>query len=215
MRILLYCFDVHLHHFFMFLVPAEIVDLVIALDGSATLKQHGFDNIQEFAKKVLKRFKISKPATHVGLIEFSNDVSALLPLNELYDQNEINKVIDKIKPSGGEGTATDKVLKDAANQMFTVPAGGRADASKVLVVITDSKSTGKEPLKKAVKPLQDKGIRVFVVDIGDKTDPGELRDITPSDEEVNKVKNPEGAPKVADKLSDDIQRAVKESKCGV
>jgi uncharacterized protein with von Willebrand factor type A (vWA) domain len=185
------------------------------LDGSATLKQHGFDKIQELAKKVLKRFKISKPATHVGLMEFSNDVTPVLPLNELYDLNEVNKVIDKIKPSGGEGTATDDVLKKAANQMFTVPAGGRADAGKVLVIITDSKSTGKEPLKEAVKPLQDKGIRVFVVDIGDKTDPGELRDVTPSDEEINKVKDPEDAPKVSDKLSDNIQRAIEERKYDV
>ncbi len=179
------------------------------------LKQHGFNKIQELAKNVLKRFKISKPATHVGLMEFSNEVTPVLPLNELYDLNEIKEVIDKIKPSGGDGTATDKVLKEAANQIFTVPAGGRADAVKVLVVITDSKSTGKEPLKEAVKPVQDKGIRVYVVGIGDKTDPKELSDLTPSDKEIKKVKSPEDAPKISDSLVDDIQRAIKESEYDV
>ena len=188
---------------------------MIAFDGSETLKKHGFDKIKELAKNVLKRFKISKPATHVGLMEFSNEVTLVLPLNELYDSNEITEVIDRIKPSGGDGTAIDKVLKEAANAMFAVPAGGRADAAKVLVVITDSKSTGKEPLKEAVKPVQDKGIRVYVVDIGDKTDPKELGDLTPSEKEIKKVKSPEDAPKVSDKLADDIQRAIKESKCDV
>ena len=130
MMVLLYYSHIYIF-FFCFSAPAEVVDLVIALDGSATLKQHGFDKIQELAKKLLKRFKISKPATHVGLMEFSNDVTPVLPLNELYDLNEVNKVIDKIKPSGGEGTATDDVLKKAANQMFTVPAGGRADGQGV------------------------------------------------------------------------------------
>lgn len=197
---------------FCFLVHAEIVDVVIALDGSATMKQHGFDKLKELAKNVLKRFKISKPAAHVGLIEFSDEITPVLPLNELYDQNEIKEVIDKIKPSGGDGTATDKVLKEAVNVMFAVPAGGRADAAKVLIVITDSTSTGKEPLKEAVKPVRDKGIRVYVVAIGDKTNPAELRDTTPSDKEFTKVKSPDDAPKVADKLVEGIQRAVKEGK---
>ena len=176
------------------------------------MKQHGFDKLKELAKNVLKRFKISKPATHVGLIEFSDEVTPVLPLNELYDQSEIREVIDKIKPSGGDGTATDKVLKEAVNVMFAVPAGGRADAAKVLIVITGSTSTGKEPLKEAVKPVRDQGIRVYVVAIGDKTNPGELRDTTPSDKEFTKVESPEDAPKVADKLVEGIQRAVKKRK---
>ena len=185
---------------------------MIALDGSEPLKQHGFDEIKELAKNVLKRFIISKPATHIGLIEFSNEVTRVLPLNELYDVNDIKGVIDNINPSGGDGTATDQMLKEAAYEMFAVPAGGRADAGKVLVFITDSKSTGKDPLKVAVKPVHEKGILVYVVDIGDKTDPKELRDLTPSEKEVKKVKNPEDAPKVSDEIVDDIQRAIKESK---
>ena len=148
-------------------------------------------------------------------MEFSNEVTSVLSLNELYDSEEIRKVIDKIKPSGGDGTVTDKVLKQAANWMFTVPEGGRADAAKVLVVITDSKSTGKEPLKDVVKPVRDKGIRVYVVNIGEETNPDELRDITPSENEIKKVKNPEDAPKISDKLVDDIHRAVKESECSL
>ena len=179
------------------------------------MKQHGFDKIKELAKNVLKRFKISKSATHVGLIEFSNEVTPVLPLNELYDPNEIREVIDKIKPSGGDGTATDKLLKEAVNVMFAVPAGGRADAAKVLIVITDSTSTGKEPLKEAVKPVKDKGIRVYVVAVGDKTNPDELRDITPSDKDVTKVKSPEDAPQVSDKVVNGIQRAIKERKYNV
>lgn len=188
------------------------MDLVIALDGSETLKQSGFDKIKELSKHVLKRFIISKRATHVGLMEFSKEATRVMPLNLFYDREEISKVIDHIKPSGGDGTATDKMLKEAANQIFSVPAGGRADAAKVLVVITDSKSTGKKPLKEAVKPVQDKGIRVYVVDIGDKTDPEELRDIAPSDKEIKKAKSPEDAPKLFDKLADDIQRAIEKSK---
>lgn len=188
------------------------MDLVIALDGSETLKQSGFDKIKELARNVLKRFIISKPATHVGLVEFSNDVTRVMPLNLLYDRDEISKVIDHIKPSGGDGTATDKMLKEVANKVFSLPAGGRADVAKVLVIITDSKSTGKEPLKEAVKPVQDKGIRVYVVDIGDNTDPEELRDITPSDKEIKKAKSPKDTPKLFDKLADEIQRAIEKSK---
>lgn len=188
---------------------------MIALDGSDSLKQNGFGKIQELAKNTLKRFKISESATHVGLMEFSKEVTPVLPLNELYDSGEIAEVIHKIKPSGGDATATDELLKAAASAMFAVPAGGRADAGKVLIVITDSKSTGKVQLKEAVKPAQDKGILVFVVDIGDETDPMELSDITPSNDEIKKVETPDDAPKIADKLADDIQRALRKSKFGI
>ena len=176
------------------------------------MKQHGFDKIKLLATNVLKRFKISKTATHVGLLEFSNEVSRLLQLDGLYDSEEIRKVIRNISPSGGDGMATDEMLEEAADKMFAVPAGGRADAAKVLVVVTDGKSTGKVPLKEAVKPVKDKGIRVYVVDIGDETDPQEIRDLTPSDKERKKAKTPGEAPGLSEELVDEIQKAVKKSK---
>ena len=195
----------------LYLVPAEVIDLVVAMDGSESLKKNGFGKVQELAKNVVNLFKISKRATHVGLLEFSSDVSRKLPLDKLYEVGKIKKVIENVKASGGYGTLTDKMLKAAADNLFAANAGGRADAAKILVVVTDGKSSGKTPLKEVAKPLKEEGIRVYVVDIGDETDPQELRDITPSDKNVIKAKNPKETPKMAGKLASDVLKANKKS----
>ena len=122
------------------------------------------------------------------------------------------KVIEKTIPSGGDVTVTDKLLQEAARTMFALSSGGRPDAVKVFVIITDSKSGGKQPLYRVVKPLKNIGVRIYVVDIGDKTNPEELKNIAPSQEEITKVATPIEASKVSNKLSSDIQRAIDQSK---
>ena len=170
------------------------------MDGSESLRQPGFEKVQELAKNVVSLFKISKQATHVGLLEFSSEVSRKLALDKLYEVGQVKNAIDAIEPSGGDATVTDKMLKEA-EQVFAAANGGRPDATKALVVITDSKSTGKTPLREAAERLKEKGIRVVVVDIGERTDPRELRDLTSSDKYVKKAKSPKEAAKLTNKVS--------------
>lgn len=76
-----------------------------------------------------------------------------------------------------------------------------------MVIVTDDKSSGKEPVKEAVKPLQDKGVRIYIVNIGSKPDEGETKDIVPDEKNVLTPKTtdevPPLAPKLAKKITDD------------
>ena len=182
------------------------------MDGSESLAKKGFDKIKDLVKMMVDNYTISEPETHVGVIEFSDKVNIIFPLNKLFESSLIKDEILRIVPSGGKETVTDKVLRKSADEVFDVKSGGRPGASKVLIIITDGKSTGEEPPKRAVKPLKEKGVRVYVVNIGEDTDKDELRDIVPTEKNIYPVKNPDEVPSVAPKLVEDIDRDIKKRK---
>ena len=194
---------------YYFCISELVLDLVFALDGSESLAQKGFDKIKDLVKAMIDNYTISETETHVGVIEFSDKANVILQLNKLFEPTSIKDEVQRIIPSGGKETVTDEALRKSADELFDVKSGGRPGASKVLIIVTDGKSTGKEPPKRAVKPLKEKGVRVYVVNIGEDTDKDELKDIVPTDENIYPVKNPDEVPDVATKLVDDIKKDIK------
>ena len=194
----------------LFLFYVELLlDLVFALDGSESLAKNGFEKIKKFVKAMIDEYKISETETHVGVVEFSNKTKVVLPLNRLFDAGLVKNEVQRIVPSGGKGTVTDEALRKSAEEVFAVKSGGRPGSSKVLIIVTDGKSTGKESTKQAVKPLEEKGVRVYVVNIGEDTDKDELKDIVPTEKNIYLVKTPNEVPSVIPKLVDDVKNDIK------
>lgn len=125
-----------------FSVQREFLDIVFALDGSSSLTKEQFNNLKDHVKETIKKLSVSKDETHVGLIEYSDDIRVQLKLDEVFDKDSMNKLVDKVSPSGGMKAATDQVLANAANVIFSVKEGGRSGANKVLVVLTDESLPG-------------------------------------------------------------------------
>ena len=186
--------------------------MVFALDGSESLAKNGFEKIKEFVKTMINDYEISEIETHVGVVEFSDKTKVVLPLNRLFDAGLVKNEVQRIVPSGGKGTVTDEALRKSSEDVFAVKSGGRPGASKVLIIVTDGKSTGKEPPKRAVKPLKEKGVRIYVVNIGEDTDKDELKDIVPTEKNIHPVKTPTEVPSVLPKLVDDVKNDIKKRK---
>ena len=189
-----------------------LLDLVFALDGSESLAEKGFDKIKDLVVMMIDNYTISQEETHIGIIEFSNRANVILPLNELFQPTSVKHQVKRLIPSGGKQTVTDEALRKSADEVFDVTSGGRPGATKVLIIITDGKSTGKEPPKRAVKPVKEKGVRVYVVNIGEDTDKDELEDIVPTDENIYPVQNPDELPGVSSKLVEDVDKDIKKRK---
>ena len=186
---------------------------MFALDGSESLAKKGFDNVINHTMAMLDNFTISEPETHVGVVEFSDKANVILPLNELFEPNLIKDKINAIVPSGGKERVTDEALRKAADEVFKAKSGGRPGASKVLIVVTSGKSTGKEPPKRAIRPVKEKGVRVYVVNIGEDNDKDELKDMVPTEKNIYSVKAPiKEKPFVAYKLVGDIKDDIKKRK---
>ena len=185
---------------------------MFALDGSQSVGEKGFKNIKDLVITILDKYNISQSETHVGVIEFSNQANVILPLNKLFESTSIKDQVKRIVPSGGKETVTDEVLRKSADEVFDVKSGGRPGALKVLVIITDGKSTGEEPPKRAVKPVKEKGVRVYVVNIGEDTDKDELKDIVPTEKNIYPAKTTAQLPNIAPKLAEGIDKDIKKRK---
>ena len=151
------------------------------MDGSNTLTSDQFKNLKDTIKKILDSYTISRSATHVGVIEFSDNSNEKIRLTDSYDKYTIYSKIDDIEQSEGDLRVTDEALKMAAHRMFSIESGGRPGASRALVVLTAGKSTGQQPLPEAITPLENRGVRVYVVSVGDKVDKKEIDSIVSPD----------------------------------
>ena len=189
-----------------------LLDLVFAVDGSESLTKEGFGEIKVLVENIIDNYKISQSETHVGVIEFSDQAKVILPLNQIFDAGSIKDEVQRMIPSGGKGTVTDEALRKSADDVFAVKSGGRPGASKVLIIVTDGKSTGKEPPKSAVKPLKEMGVRVYVVKIGKDSDVNELKEIVPTEKNIYSAKTPKETPSVGPKLVENIGKDIKKRK---
>lgn len=179
------------------------------MDGSNVLTSQQFNKLKDMIKRILDPYTISRTATNVGVIEFSDRSTVKIRLTDSYDRNVIYSEIDGIRQSRGSRRVTDEAIKMAANRLFEL--SGRVGASRSLVIITAGKSTGSLPLQESIKPLQKKGVRVYVVSVGDNVDDDEINSIVPTEGNVFPT-NPDNPVQVADEITEIIKKDVKESK---
>ena len=179
------------------------------MDGSNVLTSQQFNKLKDMIKQILDSYTISRTATNVGVIEFSDRSNVKIHLTDSYDRNVIYSEIDRIRQSRGRKRVTDEAITMAANRLFEL--SGRVGAARSLVIITAGKSTGSQPLQETIKPLQKKGVRVYVVSVGDNVDDDEIDSIVPTEHNVFPA-NPDNPVQVADEITQVIKKDVKESK---
>lgn len=157
----------------MFAELPLLVDIIFALDGSDSMTDSQFEQLKSFVKKSVTEYDISQNGPHIGVIEYSDEASLKIRLSDFDKPVPLNAAISKIQRSAGRKTATDKVLRLAATEAFRTSAGSRANAHKVLFILTDDKSTGEEPVQEAVVAAVKEGIQVYVLGIGQNVNRGE------------------------------------------
>jgi hypothetical protein len=184
---------------------------VFAIEGTKRMKEDGFNETKLFIKNMVQdNYTISEPGTHIGIVEYSDEPSMKLRLDETFDENLIKNVINEMTPSEGESANLDKALEKSVDKMFSLALGGRPSAKKILVVIAASNTTAKEALKKAAKPLKERGVRIYVIALDD-ADPEVLSELVP-DKKIKKVKDKKKLPKLNEDLSKLIEDDLIESK---
>ena len=184
---------------------------MFAIEGTQRMKENGFNEAKSFVKNMVKDYKISRTETHVGIVEYSDDPSVTLRLDEIFDENLIKNVVDEMSPSEGESANLDKALEKSVDKMFSVALGGRPSAKKILVVIAASNTTAKEALKRAAKPLKERGVRIYVIALDD-ADPEVLSELVPDKKKIKKVRDKKKLSKLHEEISTLIEDDLIKSK---
>lgn len=132
---------------------------------------HGTIN---FANRFLKAFSIDNNHVHYGVMRFSAEpvIDVNIRDSKYWHNDMIQKLLSSpaiynLMPSGG--TYMGKALLTAKNKWYCSGCGLRPGVPKVLILFTDGKPNGQNPITIA-KKLKDMGVKIVTVGIGKGSD---------------------------------------------
>ena len=129
-------------------------------------------------KKFIDTYGVNK--IHYSVIVYGNQVIRVVNFNRTFplSANELKTAIDRQPALPGV-----PVLTNALKEAYRVfkESVGRSGAKKVLVVITDRNSgSSTNSLSQAVRPLEDLGVLVISIGVGNEVSRSELNIISPN-----------------------------------
>jgi len=150
-------------------------DLVIAVDGSGSLRQTGFDIVKNFALNLTSRYQnvyYGQEDMRIGLVLFGN--------GEYFDNGTVSPALEVVQITSDLASVSTAVeglqwqrgftnmmqALTAADNMF---ADGREDAQSAVMVISDGKWTNAYRTGMKATAMKDKGIQIFMAPIADHT----------------------------------------------
>merc|ERR1719443_2394835 len=150
-------------------------DLIIAIDGSGSVREDGFNILKTFALDVLSKYQseyYGSGAMKVGLVEFGNGI--IMPdgvtVSPAMNLQPLTADLGAVK-SAVEGMVQKKGFTNMAQAfalaetMYT--AAGRKGSQSALMVITDGKPSFQFQTNELVEQLDDKGVQRFFVVVSD------------------------------------------------
>lgn len=151
------------------------IDIGFLVDSSGSIEKYGKGNFKkclDFIKNAVNGSFISETFTHVGMVLFSSKIKTIFTLKQYFDAEQMIKDIEKAPYLKG-GTLTAKALSFVKRKLFDET--GRPEVPKVLIVMTDGKSTDNITLP--AQKLHEANITVFAIGIGRNYDMGQLKEI--------------------------------------
>ncbi|CAK0843614.1 unnamed protein product [Prorocentrum cordatum] len=147
-------------------------DLVVALDGSGSLKKKGFEVLRYFARNLTSRYRsvyYGQEQMRVGVVLFGNGflheggyVSEAIQAHPLSsDIASVTRTIEGLQWQRGF-TNMMQAFKLADNML---EAEGRSDAHSAILVLSDGKYTNAFRTSQKVQNLKDKGIQIFMAPV--------------------------------------------------
>uniref|UniRef100_A0A3P8P9T2 VWFA domain-containing protein n=1 Tax=Astatotilapia calliptera TaxID=8154 RepID=A0A3P8P9T2_ASTCA len=135
------------------------MDIVIVLDASNSI--FPWEPIVEFLKNLLPALDIGPQSTQVGVIQYAVNPKFEFKLNQYQNNKDAISAASNIKQMYGEMTNTFQAIKFASTDGFSAQNGGRPNAAKVMVVVTDGESHDSSMTKAVIADCEKKGITRF------------------------------------------------------
>jgi len=152
-------------------------DVTLLLDSSGSITREHFGTQLDFVGRLANNFRLRtndrREGYQISVVSFSNNVKEEFPLNKFTGRIQMLQAIKSIDYQNG-GTQTHKALKYALQNSFERDNGGRRDAVRIVIVVTDGKSANPSETAKWAKALKEAGILVLAVGVGNGIDRQEL-----------------------------------------
>lgn len=133
------------------------LDIMLVLDGSGSISANDFRQVRDFSSRLAESFTIGDNATRIGIVQFSDNAQLELPLSG--DIAQVQAAIQQVQQIDG-GTEIGAGITLAQSE---IEANGRADATPILILLTDGSSRDPVPVAQAA---QRAGTRIIAVGVG-------------------------------------------------
>ncbi|XP_068178959.1 collagen alpha-6(VI) chain isoform X2 [Antennarius striatus] len=145
---------------------ATVADIVFLVDGSTSIGDNNFKEIQQFLKSVASGLDIGPDRVRMALAQYSHETYQEFLLKDHMDKTSLLAALDSVPYRKG-GTETGKAIDFLLTQYFTKDAGSRASqrVPQIAVVITDGEST--DDVIGPARRLRQHGVIVLGIGVGE------------------------------------------------
>ncbi|CAM9491654.1 unnamed protein product [Lampetra planeri] len=137
----------------------SFLDIVFVLDGSNSIWP--WPSVLDFLSSILETFPIGPGQTQVGIMQYGETVSNEMSLKKFTNKAQLKIAASNIPQRGGQLTNTAMGIETARATAFLPENGGRAEASKVMIVVTDGESSDAYKLPGVIEKCNNDGITRF------------------------------------------------------
>ncbi|XP_067891970.1 collagen alpha-3(VI) chain-like [Heterodontus francisci] len=160
-------------------------DVVFLVDGSDKVRA-AFPAVKRFISRLVDNLDVGSDKVRVGVVQYSDDPRVGFFLNSHTTKRDVKDAINNLGQIGGRRANTGEALDYVTKNIFTRPAGGRAEEGvpQFLILLTASKST--DDVSQAALALKRAGVAPFSIGSRDADD-SELQQISLSPDYIFKV----------------------------
>ncbi|XP_056111851.1 collagen alpha-1(XII) chain isoform X2 [Rhinichthys klamathensis goyatoka] len=177
-------------------------DIVLLVDGSYSIGLANFAKVRAFLEVLVNSFDIGPNKVQISLVQYSRDPQTEFALNKHHDIAAVVKAV-RTFPYRGGSTNTGKAMTYVREKIFISGRGARDNVPRVMVLITDGKSS--DSFKDPANKLKDTDVEIFAVGVKDAVR-SELEAIAnaPADNHVFEVEDFDAFERISKELTTSI-----------
>ncbi|KAK7142862.1 hypothetical protein R3I94_012270 [Phoxinus phoxinus] len=177
-------------------------DIVLLVDGSYSIGLANFAKVRAFLEVLVNSFDIGPNKVQISLVQYSRDPHTEFALNKHHDIAAVVKAV-RTFPYRGGSTNTGKAMTYVREKIFISGRGARDNVPRVMVLITDGKSS--DSFKDPAYKLRDTDVEIFAVGVKDAVR-SELEAIAnaPADNHVFEVEDFDAFERISKELTTSI-----------
>ena len=139
-------------------------DIVFLVDGSYSIGIANFVKVRAFLEVLVKSFEISPNRVQISLVQYSRDPHTEFTLKKFTKVEDIIEAINTFPYRGGS-TNTGKAMTYVREKIFVPSKGSRSNVPKVMILITDGKSS--DAFRDPAIKLRNSDVEIFAVGVKD------------------------------------------------
>ncbi|KAK1796221.1 hypothetical protein P4O66_009300, partial [Electrophorus voltai] len=139
-------------------------DVVLLVDGSYSIGLLNFAKVRAFLEVLVNSFDIGPRKVQISLVQYSRDPHTEFYLDTHHDLSAVIKAV-RTFPYRGGSTNTGKAMTYVREKIFIANRGARANIPRVMILITDGKSS--DAFKDPANRLKNTDVEIFAVGVKD------------------------------------------------